>query len=81
MNKIHYCICLLLIFLLISLILVIPVYAEENSSDTWEVGEVSDSGLLNDGFEPDVVKKLKRMVLHPLLYHIMIQEPQIQKLL
>lgn len=57
MQKMKSLICLLLIFILVTCVVYFPVSATENSSDTWEVGAVSNYGLLNDGFEPNVVEK------------------------
>lgn len=57
MKKFHRYICLFLSFLIISSVFVISfstVSATENVNASWEVGDTSEYGLLNDGFIPTI---------------------------
>ncbi len=58
MRKIHSLVCLLLIVLIVNSVLVTSVFSvfATNNSDVsvWDIGDISNSGLLNDGFEPTV---------------------------
>lgn len=57
MKKFHSYVCLFLSILIISSVFVISfptVSATENVNASWEVGDTSEYGLLNDGFVPSI---------------------------
>lgn len=59
MKKTHSIVSIILMIILIASALIIPVSAvgNDNTSCSWNVGDISDSGLLLDGYEAKVVEK------------------------